>query len=60
MENAQLTITDDALSAVANKALKRKTGARGLRSIMEQLLLDTMFDLPSDKDIEEVVINRAL
>lgn len=60
MENAQLTITDDALSAVANKALKRKTGARGLRSIMEQLLLDTMFDLPSDKDIEEVVINRGV
>jgi ATP-dependent Clp protease ATP-binding subunit ClpX len=60
MEKTQLTITEDALSAVASKAITRKTGARGLRSIMEQILLDTMFDLPSHQDIAEVVINKGV
>ncbi len=60
MENTQLTITDDALLAVADRAIAHKTGARGLRSIMEQILLDTMFDLPSHQDVQEVVINRGV
>ncbi len=57
MENCKLTFTDDALHAVASKAIARKTGARGLRSILEAILLDTMFDLPSYEGVEEVVIN---
>lgn len=57
MEDVNLTFTDDALSAVAKKAIERKTGARGLRSIMENTLLDTMFDLPSLDGVEEIVIN---
>ncbi|MCX7338228.1 MAG: ATP-dependent Clp protease ATP-binding subunit ClpX [Alphaproteobacteria bacterium] len=58
MEDVKLNFLDDALSAIAQKAATRKTGARGLRSIMEQILLDTMFDLPSYKNVEEVVINK--
>ena len=57
MENCQLTFTEDALVAIAARAIERKTGARGLRAIMEDILLDTMFDLPSEETIEEVVIN---
>ena len=57
MEDVNLTFTEDALSAVAKKAIERKTGARGLRSIMENTLLDTMFDLPSLDGVEEIVIN---
>jgi ATP-dependent Clp protease ATP-binding subunit ClpX len=56
MEDVKLTITHDALKAIARKAIERKTGARGLRSIMEGILLDTMFDLPTLKGVEEVVI----
>lgn len=57
MENVSLTFTEDALFAVAKKAIVRKTGARGLRSILEGILLDTMFDLPTMQGVEEVVIN---
>jgi len=56
MEDIKLTITTEALKAIARKAILRKTGARGLRSIIEAILLDTMFDLPSLKGVEEVVI----
>jgi ATP-dependent Clp protease ATP-binding subunit ClpX len=56
MESIKLTITHDALKSIARKAIERKTGARGLRSIMEGILLDTMFELPSLKGVEEVVI----
>ena len=56
MENVELTFQDDALSAVARKAIERHTGARGLRSIMEGILLDTMFDLPGLEGVEQVVI----
>ena len=56
MEDVRLTITKDALKAIARKAIERKTGARGLRSIMEGNLLDTMFELPALKGVEEVVI----
>jgi ATP-dependent Clp protease ATP-binding subunit ClpX len=57
MENVVLTFTESALTAIAKKANKRKTGARGLRSIMEAVLLDSMFDLPDMKDVHEIVIN---
>jgi ATP-dependent Clp protease ATP-binding subunit ClpX len=60
MEDCKLTFTEEALKAVAEKAIARKTGARGLRSILEGVLLDTMFDLPSFEDVEEVVINREV
>ena len=57
MEDTQLTFTDDALSAIAKKAIERKTGARGLRSILEGILLDTMFELPGMDEVTEVVVN---
>jgi ATP-dependent Clp protease ATP-binding subunit ClpX len=60
MEGVKLTFTEDALSSVARRAIARKTGARGLRSIMEQILLCTMFDLPGLDGVEEVVINREV
>ena len=58
LEEAQLTFTDDALKAIAKRAIARKTGARGLRSILEDILLDTMFDLPGMDNVEEVVVNE--
>ena len=58
MENVSLRFTDDALKAISSRAIKRKTGARGLRSILEEILLNTMFDLPDIKGISEVVINE--
>jgi len=58
LEDAKLTFTDDALSAIAQRAIERKTGARGLRSIMEDILLDTMFDLPGTENVSEVVVNE--
>jgi len=60
MENTKLTFTEDALDAIAKKALERKTGARGLRSIMESTLLDTMYDLPSNNNVDEIVINAEV
>ena len=60
MEDTRLTFADDALHSIAEKAIARKTGARGLRSIMETILLDTMFDLPSLESVEEVVVNREV
>ncbi|WP_410216545.1 ATP-dependent Clp protease ATP-binding subunit ClpX [Paracoccus sp. (in: a-proteobacteria)] len=58
LEGVQLTFTEDALTAIAKRAIKRKTGARGLRSIMEEILLDTMFELPGLDSVEEVVVNE--
>ncbi len=60
MEGIKLAFSDDALKAVARKAIARKTGARGLRSIMEVILLDTMFELPGMAGVEEVVINSEV
>src|SRR6187399_2639749 len=60
MENVGLTFTDDALNAVARKAIARKTGARGLRSILEGILLDTMYELPTYDGVEEVVVNAEV
>lgn len=56
LENVDLEFTLDALDAIANKAMKRKTGARGLRSIVENTLLDTMYDLPSLKNVNKVIV----
>ncbi|GGW45746.1 ATP-dependent Clp protease ATP-binding subunit ClpX [Gemmobacter lanyuensis] len=58
IETVKLTFTPEALSAIAKRAIKRKTGARGLRSIMEDILLDTMFELPGLTDVAEVVVNE--
>ncbi len=60
MESIDLTLAEEALGAIARKAIERKTGARGLRSIMEGILLDTMFDLPSLEGVEEVVISKEV
>ena len=60
MENVGLTFTDDALSSEARKAISRKTGARGLRSILESILLDTMYELPTWEGVEEVVVNAEV
>ena len=60
MEDVTLTLTDDAYEAIAKQALKRKTGARGLRAIMESLLLDLMYELPDKKNIQEVIIDKAV
>ena len=60
MEDVKLNFLEPALSCVAEKAVERKTGARGLRSIMEDILLDTMYELPDLQGVEEVVINREV
>ncbi|MEE3323322.1 MAG: ATP-dependent Clp protease ATP-binding subunit ClpX, partial [Pseudomonadota bacterium] len=58
LEDTELTFTDDALTAIAKEAIARKTGARGLRSILETMLLDTMFELPDVEGLEEVVVEE--
>jgi ATP-dependent Clp protease ATP-binding subunit ClpX len=58
LEGTQLTFTDEALQAIAKRAIERKTGARGLRSILEEILLDTMFDLPGMENVDEIVVNE--
>jgi ATP-dependent Clp protease ATP-binding subunit ClpX len=58
LENTVLSFTDEALSAIAKRAIQRKTGARGLRSILEEILLDTMFELPGLDTVTEVVVNE--
>lgn len=58
LEDTQLTFTDEAMQAIAKRAIERKTGARGLRSILEEILLDTMFDLPGMENVDEIVVNE--
>jgi ATP-dependent Clp protease ATP-binding subunit ClpX len=60
MENIELTFADEAMGAIVRRAIERKTGARGLRSIMEGILLETMFELPGLEGVEEVVISREV
>ena len=60
MEGVDLTVAEEALGAIARKAIDRKTGARGLRSIMEAILLDTMFELPSLEGVEQVMISQQV
>jgi ATP-dependent Clp protease ATP-binding subunit ClpX len=59
-EDVKLKFTDGAVKAIAEKAVERKTGARGLRAVMEETMLDIMFELPSQKEVEEVVINKEV
>ena len=58
MEDIKLEVDSSAMKAIANKAIARKTGARGLRSIMEAVLLDSMYELPGTTDIEKVLITQ--
>ena len=58
MEGVELEVTEDALSAIAKRAIERKTGARGLRSIVENSLLDVMFDLPSQPEVSKVTLTK--
>ncbi|MED5532300.1 MAG: ATP-dependent Clp protease ATP-binding subunit ClpX, partial [Pseudomonadota bacterium] len=58
MENIELSFSTEALKVIAQKAIDRKTGARGLRSILEEILLDSMFDLPAMSGVSEVVVNE--
>jgi ATP-dependent Clp protease ATP-binding subunit ClpX len=60
MEGCDLELREDALTAIACKAMERKTGARGLRTIMEQILLDIMYDLPSTDNVSKVVIDGSV
>lgn len=60
MEDVELEFREDALKAIAQKAMERKTGARGLRSIVESVLLDTMYDLPSMTDVSKVVVDETV
>ncbi|MGK9841562.1 ATP-dependent Clp protease ATP-binding subunit ClpX, partial [Salmonella enterica subsp. enterica] len=60
MEGVELEFRPDALTAIARKALKRKTGARGLRTIVESVLLDTMYELPSMENVSKVVVDEAV
>ena len=60
MEDVELEFREDALNAIAKKAMERKTGARGLRSIVEAVLLETMYDLPSTEDVSKVVIDETV
>ena len=60
MEHCELEVRDDALSAIAQKAMARKTGARGLRTIMENVLLDSMYELPSMENVTKIVVDEAV
>ncbi|MGV6817155.1 MAG: ATP-dependent Clp protease ATP-binding subunit ClpX [Thiotrichales bacterium] len=60
MEDVELEFREDALRAVARKAMERRTGARGLRTLLEHVLLDTMYDLPSNEDVTKVVVDEAV
>jgi ATP-dependent Clp protease ATP-binding subunit ClpX len=59
MEGVELEVRPSALQAIAKKALKRKTGARGLRSILENVLLDTMYEIPTMESVSKVVIDES-
>ena len=59
MKKAKLTFKENALKEIAQKAISKKTGARGLRSILENILLKTMYDLPSQDNIEEVIVDAG-
>ena len=60
LEGVKLTFKDSAVKEIAIKAIKKKTGARGLRSILENILLKTMYDLPSQNNVEEVIIDLSV
>ena len=59
LDGAKLIFKENAINEIAQKAIKKKTGARGLRSILENILLKTMYDLPSQEDIDEVIVDAS-
>ena len=59
MESVELDFSDDALKEIAKKAIEMKTGARGLRSILENVLLDSMYQVPSESDLEKIVVEAS-
>ncbi|MCF0143354.1 MAG: ATP-dependent Clp protease ATP-binding subunit ClpX, partial [Parasporobacterium sp.] len=60
IDNVELTFEDNAVRAIASKAVERKIGARGLRSIMENLMMDIMYEIPSDESIKEFTVTEAM
>ena len=58
LDNTELEFEPEALRAIAKKAIERNTGARGLRSIIEEIMMDVMFDIPSDESIEKVIVTK--
>ena len=60
LDDVELEITDGAVSAVAKRAIELKTGARGLRNILENLMIDTMYDLPSENDVAKVIVDESV
>ena len=60
MEGVTLKFTEDSLQAVAREAIRRKTGARGLRAILEEIMLDVMYDLPSKENVKECIIDEEV
>jgi ATP-dependent Clp protease ATP-binding subunit ClpX len=60
MDDVKLTITGEALQAIAKLAIERKTGARGLRAIMEEILMEWMYELPDKKDVTEIIIDEKV
>ena len=60
MEDVKLTVTDEALRAIAKKAIERKTGARGLRAILEENLMNLMYEIPDKKDVTEIIIDAEV
>ena len=60
MDGVKLVFEDEAIRAIAHKAIELNTGARGLRSIMEDIMLDTMFDAPDEKDVKEIIVTKAV
>ncbi len=59
IEEVELEFREEAIEAIAELAMKRKTGARGLRTVLEKTLLDTMFDIPSTEDVKRVIVDEA-
>jgi len=60
MEGVELEFTEDALVEIARESIRRKTGARGLRAIMEEIMLDVMFEIPSKRDVKKVLVNAQV
>jgi ATP-dependent Clp protease ATP-binding subunit ClpX len=60
LDDVELTFDEEAIGAIADKALERKTGARGLRAIMEDVMLDIMYSVPSQKDVDKCVVTKEM
>ena len=60
LEDVKFNFTDDAIAAIAKKAMERNTGARGIRAIMEKIMLDAMYEVPSQDNIKEIIVDREV